>query len=536
MRMKIFVLLIALVLIFTACTPSSRQHDGTLALLDMEYTLADASDVSVAKFDFGEGELKNNLGKAVPCPLEGIIAVPAGEGPHPLVVVFHGVKSVKSVYDDVYSGFDYLVRQLAAEGYVAVSFNVNVEYHWADYGEPTRFSDWAYEIYKQQMALLERANKGQESGHGVDLQGKIDFEQIHLMGHSRGGEIADEFYRMEQADGKNRIRSILAIAPGVLPIDQPRPNIPIGIILGELDGDTSEDGQILYDTIRKEPGRVSPVSFVYLRGANHAYFNREFVRDDARTQENWHNGGKRLTREQQEDFLMRYASAFLSVYAKGTEPFGIWNPNEPQPVTMFDYAVTASSSTPEGKILVTPSKADLSLMSAEVKASIDYILKTFDDDILFNHPGGTSSMNPDGLPLYSVQWQKSGGEVKFPASGFAGYNALTLYVAVDSPNDLNPKGKDQSFTVTLSDASGATQSILIPKGTSALAWHEGDILDIEQFDGVIRMWDGLMPLGGLRIPLALFDEIDLASVSEIALVFDQTNSGAVMLSGIYLEK
>jgi len=530
MTKRLFALLMMLVLILAACA-SKETDDGTLALLDMPYKLIDASRVTVSHFDFGEGDLRNVLGNPVPCPLAGIIAAPDGTGPYPLVFIFHGLKNVEDIYDPVYLGFDYLVRQLAAEGYVAVSINVNIEYHCWDYGEPIPVYDWAYQVYAQNMALLERANAGLESDHGIDLRGKIDFDQIHLMGHSRGGEMIDMFYRYEQDEGKNRIRSLLHIAPGFLPENEPHPDVPTGIILGEYDGDVREDGQLLYDTVRKQPERTAPVSFVWLRGANHAFFNREFTWDDAgndkRPQE------KRLTREQQEDFMMHYAAAFLSVFSKGSEPFGTWNPLEPQPVTMFGYAVTASSCIPGGQVYAALNETDWNIDTNDA-VSYDRIIKTFDDDILFKHPG--ANMNIGTLELYSIRWTESGGAVYFPAGDFSSYNALTLYIAVDSSDDLNPKGEDQSFTVMLSDANGAVQSVLVPKGTSALAWYDGSELLIEEWDGsTTRIWDGFMPLGGLRIPLALFDKVDLALVYEIALIFDQTSSGAVMLSGIYLE-
>jgi len=527
MKKSFLALFLALVFVLTGCASQTIHEDGTLPLLDMPYALANASRVTVSEFDFGEGDLRNSLGTPVPCPLDGIIAAPDGPGPYPLVVVLHGLRNVTSVYDPVYIGFDYLVQQLAAEGYVAIAFNVNIDYHCWDFGESSNY-DWAYQVYEQQLALLERANAGSETGHGVDLQGKIDLDQIHLIGHSRGGEMADMFYRRDHDAGHDRTRSIIGLAPGMLAELEPHPDIPTGIILGELDGDTSEAGQLLYDYIRKQPERTAPVSFTYIRGANHAFFNRTFLWDDARSEVD------RLTREQQEDFTMRYTAAFLSVFAKGKEPFGTWDTNEPQPVTMFGYPVTASSFVPGSRLLLAPSEKGLKDISTAGDVEIRYLLKTWLDDVLFNHPG--ANMNDRELPLYSIRWTDKNGGVKLPAGDFSGFTALTLYIAVDSSDSLNADGEDQSLTITISDKSGAAQSILIPKGTSALAWHDGNELTVELFEAPdLIVWEGFMPLVALRIPLRLFDEIDLSSVSEITLDLDQTDSGAIMLSEIYLE-
>jgi dienelactone hydrolase len=535
------IFLITLALSHPSNSPNSKElADGnTLALQDMTYTLADSSGVIVTAYDFGEGDLKNSAGKQVPCPLDGIIAAPGGSGQYPLVIIFHGVTRVKNVYDKIYSGFDYLVAQLAAEGYVAVSFNVNIEYHCWDYGE-SRMFDWGYQVYKQQIALLQRANNGEEYGHGVDLQGKIDFSQIHLIGHSCGGELADLIIRKERDEGLNRIRSLVRVEATTLIYDDPFPDVPTGIIIGEFDGDVPETGQYVFDELQREQGRVSPASIVYLRGANHAFFNRCFITDEARSQRN------RLTRGQQEDFLTRYACAFLSVYAKGQAPgrfnrLGIWDLTEPQPVTMFGYAVTASSLTPERLTLVSPTPAGLPRLDSGSAVSVTFISKTSRDGVWFRHPGASYSAC-NKLPLYAIRWNGGGGTVSFNCNkdrhiDFSAYSALSLFVAVDSSDDLNPKGEAQSFIVSLMDESGAKQNVLIPKGTSALAYHDGRLVEIKEFDGrITRYWDGYMPLGDLRIPLSYFDGINLNAVTELLIELNQTDSGAVMLSGIYLVK
>jgi len=534
MIIRLFPLLFALIILAVSPpsnSPNSKElADGKeLALLDMSYALADSSGVIVSAYDFGEGDLKNSSGKQVPCPLDGIIAAPEGSGPYPLVIIFHGVTRVKNVYDRIYSGFDYLVAQLAAEGYVAVSFNVNIEYHCWDYGE-SRMFDWGYQVYKQQIALLQRANDGHESGHGVDLQGRIDFSQIHLIGHSCGGEMADLIIRKEQDEGLNRIRSLVRVEATTLIYDDPFPDVPTGIIIGEFDGDVPETGQYVFDELQKQQGRISPASIVYLRGANHAFFNRCFIMDEARSQRN------RLSRRQQEDFLARYACAFLSVYAKSQAPGrfnrqSIWDVTEPQPVTMFGYAVTASSLTPERLTLVTPTPGGL----PGGTVSVTFVSKTSRDGNWFRHPGASYAPGKE-LPLYAIRWNESGGTVSFSCMrDFTAYSALSLFVAVDSSDALNPKGEAQSFTVSLVDVSGAKQSVLIPKGTGALAYHDGRLVEIKEFDGtIITYWDGYMPLGELRIPLSYFDGINLSTVTELLIELNQTDSGAVMLSGIYL--
>ena len=87
----------------------------------------------------------------MPVRLNGIVAVPNGDGaPHPVVVILHGnhVGCPVPEGDTVdrwpcdpeveranYRGFAYLVSQLAAQGYVALSININAENTFG-FGEP----------------------------------------------------------------------------------------------------------------------------------------------------------------------------------------------------------------------------------------------------------------------------------------------------------------------------------------------------------------------------------------------------------------
>jgi len=529
-------LLLGLALLVTACAadipapvpgPTSAQPPATtLAMDDMTYPLADASGIVVHDFDLGEGSLTNGIGKPVPCPLTGIIAAPTTPGPHPVVMLIHGVTQIGSVYDKVYAGFDYLVQQLAGEGYVAIAPNMNVEYS-SDYGESNN-SDWAYSIYQQHLAHLASANDGAALPYGVDLAGKVDLSRIHLMGHSRGGQVADALIRKDAALGTNRVMSLVLIESTAPVSDDPHPDVPTGIILGEYDGDVPEDGQSVFDAIQHEAGRTTPASLVFLRGANHSFFNRAFLNEDGPA------AVDRLSREQQERFLKHYAAAFLSIYAQGHAPFGVWDPSRPQPVSMFGYPVVASSTQPGHRWLLTVSASAQPAPNADGGASVDFVTQTrIAGDVLFNHPG--VALGDADLPLYRIRWDGTSGTVSLPVTSaqLDGAQSISLFVAVDSSDALNPFGKDQALSVTLRDYAGLTRTVHVPVGTSALSWHSGQTQDIEGLDGsTTTVWSGTMPLGELRVPLGLFAGVDMHDIAGIDIALDQTDSGAVMLAGI----
>ena len=159
---------------------------------------------------------------------------------------------------------------------------------------------------------------------------------------------------------------------------------------------------------------------------------------------------------------------------------------------------------------------------------------------LFMHPGVANSYPETGLPLYNIRWTAKGGAVSIPCklTDFSGGASLSIYMAADSSDALNPAGEPQSFTVALKDKSGAERRVVIPKGANATAYYAGFVKHLpaeEDFSPARDIWVGYMPLGELRVPLNYFNEINLKEVSEITIDFDQTDSGSIMISGIYLQ-
>jgi len=530
-----------------------------------DFSLADADHIIVYDYELPDGEVQVADGRVVAAPVAGIIAVPEGDGPHPLVIAIHGAHP-GGVRERRYAGFDYLVQQLAAEGFAAISINMTLNYTFV-FGEPAEGEKWARAIFDYHLAALAQANAGDDPGFGLDLTGRIDLERIHLIGHSRGGEVVNNLAWRDADTGEGRIRSLLHVAPTVVqnfttaddpdfnpnhdPLARPFPDLPTAIILPEFDGDVPNEGQRIFDEILAAGVNESFAIVVFLSGANHNFFNRAFLVDDrygALSFADPDNPRGWLDREQQEDFLLSYAVAFLAVVT-GEREVKTTFASVPQPTTMGWAAATVSTYLPGHTPLIAEPSPEVAL-TAYGPARVAFARQGFprDPNVLFNHPGVLFRPSRS-LPLYSITWDDAGAAAAVPLTpgDLTGHLAISLYLALDSADERNPWRPSPPpvcitsvpcspppvvMVVTLIDETGEMASVAVNEDAPALYHRPGHIEVFEGFDESITEWLGWTPLGELRIPLDLFDGVDLATVTAMQLTFP-SSSGAIMLSAIY---
>src|SRR5262245_4472419 len=203
-----------------------------------------------------------------------------------------------SVVVPSHEGYGYLATQLASWGYVVVSINVNRGINAAG-GIP---GDGGLNLVRGRMilkhlTLLSQWNQGLEvtpPSLGIDLTGKLDFSNVGMMGHSRGGEGIRAAYQQYRDSGSiwpPRIGPVNFKAMFEIgPVDGQTSRIltPDGtnweVILPMCDGDVSNlQGIRPYDRVRyvftDDPATQKGNSTVY--GANHNYFNTEWQTSDS---------------------------------------------------------------------------------------------------------------------------------------------------------------------------------------------------------------------------------------------------------------
>ncbi len=250
-------------------------------------------------------------------PINGRAWYPEGEGPFPLVLIVHGNHDMKDFSDP---GYGYLGELLASRGYVFASVDMN----FINGGIRNENDGRGWFLLKHIDAFKEFA-----ADEATPFHGKIDFDRIALIGHSRGGEAvghAAAFNRLSrypddaslEFDFNHGIRAIIAIAPvdgQYLPTGRfvPVENVNYMVFHGSHDGDvTSFHGLRLYNRLSFTDNGDYFKTAIYMYRANHGQWNTVWGNKD-----NGPRSARRLDLrglidgEAQREFGEIYISAFL---------------------------------------------------------------------------------------------------------------------------------------------------------------------------------------------------------------------------------
>jgi hypothetical protein len=275
--------------------------------------------------------------------LRGKVYTPRGAvGPWPLVIFLHG-RHEYCYGDDVtpsdkpwpcpagakpvpsFRGYDGAAEVLASNGYQVVSISANAVNAYDgdvyDSGAQARA-----ELILDHLALWKKWSTVGGAPFGRTFVGKVNLQNIGLMGHSRGGEgVARAAVLNADRGGQYGIRAVLPLAP----TDFARATVPgvaMSVLLPYCDGDVSDlQGQKFYDDTRYSvTGDTAPRSTVTVLGANHNFFNTEWTpgQSEAPSNDDWYGeddkespcGAKyagRLTAKQQQAVGTAYVAGFF---------------------------------------------------------------------------------------------------------------------------------------------------------------------------------------------------------------------------------
>jgi len=264
-------------------------------------------------------------------PLNATVWVPGGSGPFPLVLMVHGNHNMAEFSDP---GYRYLGELLASRGFIFASIDENF-LNSGLFDDPPRQQAVRGWVLLEHLRLWRGWSRDGKNPFGV----MIDFNQIALMGHSRGGEAAAtaalfnqlEHYPDDAAirfDYRFPIRAIAAIAPAdgqYKPAGQWRSidNVSYFTIQGANDADVSSfAGSRQWDRVHYTGAGDWFKSELYIYRANHGQFNTVWGRSDAGYPLGWFLNLKPLLNPEDQRRIARvYLSAFLEAALHGRREY-----------------------------------------------------------------------------------------------------------------------------------------------------------------------------------------------------------------------
>ncbi|GIK74742.1 MAG: hypothetical protein BroJett021_37300 [Chloroflexota bacterium] len=567
----VVVLVVALAL--AACSPiqptdAPSVGDGEPQASDdlppaVEYNLGDAiviQDRFPADSSFRE----------MPVRLNGVIAAPPDGGPYPVVLILHGTHPGcpetehgvdrwpcdPEVERANYRGFGYLVSALAVQGYVALAINTNAEDTFG-FGEGVP-GERLEQLITLHLDALATAAAGGENSFGVELAGRADLSKLAIFGHSRGAERAVAVARKWATNGVARsygpAAGVLLIAPAVVFVDPAGgAPVPMALINAACDGDVADQmGQMFFEAARLAPEQKAWAASVWLERANHNHFN-DTLPGDPFPGQGRPDCDPLLDADAQRAFLVAYAGDFLTALFSH-DPAQVRAAFERMGVDAASLATDTLYGEAAQAAWLAEARHRLPLLTPTDEET--FTVSPFDGAVTAEGvttlfcPNGyyTPFTNPEladchraqvtvpGQPAHAVvSWEASGGALRFELpiglDNLLIFDAISVRTGIDPLSPLNPAGAPQAFSVQVTDRSGATASVAVSPDEQALRYPAGEVQSDETFGA---LFTGRLPLMPVRVPISAFEGVNLASVAELALIFDQTDSGALFIADVEL--
>ncbi|MBM3765288.1 MAG: hypothetical protein FJW32_07840 [Acidobacteria bacterium] len=482
------------------------------------------------------------------------------KGPYPFVFLLHGNHGIcrapgsmvdlgttsfppncppGQVQTPNHAGYDYLARRLASHGYIVASMNANAINVRAN-GNPERG-----QVVVEHLRYWQAWNSpaGGEP-FGTMFSGKVDLQNIGLMGHSRGGEgvrAALEFNR--QAGRPFGIKGIIEIGP----VDFGRTTSPTlvttgnpvydaadtawSVILPSCDADVSDNqGMRAFDRAFQitETAGPTPKSQLYILGANHNFYNSEWTPEDP--------GFSCIDfpiitdRPQQEAIGTVYVNGFMRTYLGGEKFQYLFHGDSDQPTSIRTPVAHSYAETPARNLLIDNFQGAFSPMNtllggpnatgniAAVRC-IDTGCRN-PPPAAWRHDPGQAAVRLDwpdggtGTPYYAIHVGPDGGGPR----DVSAYALFSFRVAA-AFDPKNPVIESQNFSLRMVDATGAVSKLIPVTNYKAIPYPTGY--------GFRRS-----VLRTVRIPLADFAGVDFKQLTRVDLIFDKQPQGALFLADV----
>jgi dienelactone hydrolase len=494
-------------------------------------------------------------------PVQGRVWYPEGAGPFPLVLIVHGNHSMEDFSD---SGYGYLGELMASRGFIFASLDENfLNYSGGDLlGVPE--AGLKEENDARGWMMLEHLRVWKEWNAEADnpFHGKVDMENIALIGHSRGGEaviVAALFNRLPYYPDNARIklgyhygiRGVAAIAPEdgqykPAGLETPVQNVSYFVLQGAADGDQqSFDGSRVYHRVKFTDKDYHFKATLYINDANHGQFNTNWGAHDQGFDlaSRLMNYAQIMPAEDQRRIARVYLSAYLEILlhdkkeylplfadhriAPGWLPPGIY-------LQQFQDSTAQMVSTYEEDLDVTtttmPGGSETAESLCEWKEALVKI-KMGDMNTSAVFLGWNT--REAGIGSYTIRLPETG--LKLDAGSMLIFSLADARKepAVCDPNKKKDADKDKTDK---KDEKPIQLSVEVSDGTAKASFP---VAVQRQIETHVMKADGL---GGMprfetlfqtyQLPLASFGAVNPAKVKSIRFVFDKSEKGVVILDDV----
>lgn len=492
-------------------------------------------------------------------PLNARVYMPKGKGPFPMVMMVHGNHSMLDYSD---GGYAYLGELLASRGIIGVSVDENfINGHWSgDFmGKEMPTRGW---LLLKHLEQWRKWNAGDDS----DMKGKVDLDNVVLVGHSRGGEavsIAAAFNKLDRfPDNGNEtfdfgfgIKGIVTIAPTDYRYDREMSlkDISYLSIQGAYDSDeTSFWGMRPYHRLAFSKDFDGFKAGLYMNHANHGQFNSTWGQSDFGAPMKWLlNLEPLVSGEEQRHVAKVYVSAFVEDVLKGNRDYrpmlknvDLVNNWLPQETYRSQYADNHKNVLVdfEGDIDITKTSSGIALGAKNFKVWREAELQSRDGGSQQNNAlvlgWRYQSGNMDSIPVYRITLSDS-------LKNFSEADTLALSMAMGDISELKSNDEDEelespdvgfNFSIMLTDSLGNSASVALDDTNRLPSMIKTKFTKFEFLDKDMIGEPSETQLKSCYVPVSSFmsvnDSLKLEKLKSINLIFDRDTLGVVILDDI----
>lgn len=467
-----------------------------------------------------------------------------------------------------YLGYNDAATMLASQGYAVVSISANaINALDGSLADDTGAAARA-QLVMDHLSLLRQANAGTAAGLSASLTGRLDLDNVGLMGHSRGGEgvMRAALLNAEQAEPFG-IKSVLPLAP----TDYTRmtvPGVTTAAVLPYCDGDVEDQmGQKYIDDTRHAYDDDVLRSSALIMGTNHNYFNTVWTpgKYPVGTSDDWAimdrnqtdptcgaSAPTRLNADEQYAAGNAYMAGFFRLTLGGEQQFlPMFDGSDAKPasagradvrvsatlpastrvdITNFDTTDTTIQAVGAGTYATCESMSPL-----EVPATLPYCVTKLGfaqapDYGFLSAPfgNGRATSVPSTPSMHFTYTAPAGtaaaGELRVvvpdAAADFSAHKSLSFRV---SPDDSIPVGGNTDLTVTVVDGAGGSASVTASQFGDALTVLPGSTDPLRK-----------VLLQQIAVPVESFVGADLSDIRQVRFTAPRA-AGGVLLSDLTLQ-